>query len=172
MSDNKNELLPIVNEAGCCIGSMTRAKAHDGSKILHPVVHLHVLNTRKQLYLQKRPDWKDIQPGKWDTACGGHVDFGEDVRSALARETKEELGMTDYVPQFIKSYVFESSKEKELVNVFTTEFDGEVNPSDELDGGRFWDLPEISDMIGKEVFTPNFENEFKEVVLPHISAMR
>lgn len=53
-----------------------------------------------------------------------------------------------------------------------TEFDGEVNPSDELDGGRFWDLQEISDMIGKEVFTPNFENEFKEVVLPHISAMR
>ena len=56
--------------------------------------------------------------------------------------------------------------------VFMTEFDGEVNPSDELDGGRFWDLQEISDMIGKEVFTPNFENEFKEVVLPHISAMR
>ena len=172
MLDNNEELVPIVNEQGECIGSMTRAKAHDGSKILHPVVHLHVLNSKKQLYLQKRPNWKFIQPSKWDTACGGHVDFGENVYSALARETKEELGITDYVPTFIKSYVFESSKEKELVNVFITEFDGEISPSDELDGGRFWDLQEVNDTIGKEVLTPNFEKEFKEVVLPHISTMR
>ncbi len=172
MSDNKDELLPIVNEDGNCIGSMTREKAHDGSKILHPVVHLHVLNARKQLYLQKRPEWKDIQPGKWDTACGGHIDFGEDLHSALAREAKEELGITGYIPKFIKSYIFESSKEKELVNVFMTEFYGEISPSEELDGGRFWDLQEINKMMGKNVFTPNFENEFKEVVFPQISAMR
>ncbi len=172
MSDNKDELLPIVNEDGNCIGSMTREKAHDGSKILHPVVHLHVLNARKQLYLQKRPEWKDIQPGKWDTACGGHIDFGEDLHSALAREAKEELGITGYIPKFITSYIFESSKEKELVNVFMTEFYGEISPSEELDGGRFWDLREINKMMEKNVFTPNFENEFKEVVFPQISAMR
>lgn len=40
--------------------------------LLHPVVH-HLFNFRGELYLQKRPEWKDIQPGRWDTAVGGHV---------------------------------------------------------------------------------------------------
>ena len=45
------------------VGSATRGECHDGSKRLHPVVHLHVFNTQGQLYLQRRPQWKDIQPG-------------------------------------------------------------------------------------------------------------
>ena len=45
--------------------------------LLHPVVHLHVMREGGFLYLQKRAMDKDIQPGKWDTAVGGHVDFGE-----------------------------------------------------------------------------------------------
>ena len=51
--------------------------------LLHPVVHLHLFNSRGELYLQKRPEWKDIQPGRWDTAVGGHVDYGETVDEKL-----------------------------------------------------------------------------------------
>lgn len=171
MKDNEKELLPIVNESGDCIGVMTRAEAHGGSKILHPVVHLHIINSQKQIFLQKRPCWKDIQPNKWDTACGGHIDYGEDVHTALLREVNEELGITNYIPHFIKSYIFESSKEKELVNVFATKYDGAINTSDELDGGKFWTTQEITDMTGKGVLTPNFENEFQDVLLPYIKAI-
>lgn len=164
-SDNKAELFPLVDEEGNILGSMTRGEAHDGSKKLHPVVHLHLFNSRGELYLQKRPDWKDIQPGKWDTACGGHVDLGESVGMALRREVREELGITDFSPRFIKKYVFESSRERELVNVHTAVYDGEVCPSaDELDGGRFWTREEIAANIGKGVFTPNFESEYQAVI--------
>jgi hypothetical protein len=31
---------------------------HGGSMILHPVVHLHVMNSHKHLFLQKRPKRK------------------------------------------------------------------------------------------------------------------
>lgn len=132
--DNKNELFPIVDTEGNVIGSILRSEAHNGSKILHPVVHLHVFNSKGELFLQHRPAWKDIQPDKWDTACGGHIDYGESVDKALQREVKEELGMTDYEPKFIKRYVFESQREKEMVNVFYTVYDGKVSPSEgELD---------------------------------------
>lgn len=163
MKDNKDEMFPLVDEQGNIIGAISRGEAHDGSKKLHPVVHLHVFNSNGDLYLQKRPAWKDIQPSKWDTACGGHIDLGEDVKTALKREVREELGITDFTPQDMGHYVFESAREKELVYVHKTIYDGEVQPSkDELDGGKFWSRDEILANIGKNVFTPNFENEYTE----------
>lgn len=163
MKDNKDEMFPLVDEQGNIIGAISRGEAHDGSKKLHPVVHLHVFNSNGDLYLQKRPAWKDIQPSKWDTACGGHIDLGEDVKIALKREVREELGITDFTPQDMGHYVFESAREKELVYVHKTIYDGEVQPSkDELDGGKFWSRDEILNNIGKNVFTPNFENEYSK----------
>jgi isopentenyldiphosphate isomerase len=143
MTDNKNEEFPIVDEMGNILGAITRGHAHDGSKILHPVVHLHVFNSKGDLYLQHRPAWKDIQPDKWDTACGGHVDLGESVNQALHREVREELGITDFEPESLGHYVFESQREKELVYVHRCVYDGEVKPSqEELAGGRLIPMAE------------------------------
>lgn len=164
--DNQEEKFPIVNEQGEVIGSATRGECHSGSKLLHPVVHLHVFNSKGDIYLQRRPAWKDIQPGKWDTAVGGHIDFGETPEEALRREVREELGITDFVPVPIDKYVFESQREKELVYVNRTTYDGEIRPStDELDGGRFWTLQEIREAMGKGLLTPNFESEFQRCFL-------
>lgn len=163
-SDNNEEMFPIVDEEGTITGAATRGECHGGSKLLHPVVHLHVFNSRGELYLQKRPEWKDIQPGKWDTAVGGHVDLGESVEVALKRETGEELGITDFTPELLTNYVFESTRERELVFVHKTVYDGDIRPSDELDGGRFWTVDEIREQLGKGVFTPNFEGEIEQVL--------
>jgi len=161
MKDNSAEIFPIVDEEGNVIGSATRGECHSGSHILHPVVHLHVFNSKGEVYLQKRPDWKDIQPGKWDTAVGGHIDYGETPETALRREVREELGITGFTPEHIGHYVFESQRERELVYVNKTVYDGPVRPSEEeLDGGRFWSMAEIRDSLGKGVLTPNFESEF------------
>lgn len=165
MKDNPNEIFPIVDEDGNILGQVTRGHAHDRSKILHPVVHLHVFNSRGELYLQHRPAWKDIQPDKWDTAVGGHIDLGESVGDALKREVREELGITEFTPESLGHYVFESNREKELVYVHRCIYDGPISPSkNELSGGRFWSPEEISSNIGKGIFTPNFESEYLKVL--------
>ena len=160
MKDNNQEVFPVVNDEGAVVGRATRGECHSGSKLLHPVVHLHVFDSQDRLYLQQRPLWKDIQPGKWDTAVGGHVDYGEEVGDALCREVREELGIEDFVPEFLLRYVFESERERELVHVYRTTYDGDIRPTVELDGGRFWTLDEIREAMGKGVLTPNFESEF------------
>ena len=171
--DNLQEIFPIVDENGAVIGSATRGECHSGSRLLHPVVHLHVFNSQGDIYLQRRPEWKDVQPGKWDTAVGGHIDYGETPEVALRREVREELGITDFTAKFVDKYVFDSKRERELVYVNRTIYDGEIHPStEELDGGRFWTMQEIREAIGKGVLTPNFESEFQRCFGKELGMMK
>lgn len=165
-SDNPLELLPIVDEDGNTLGTATRAECHAGlTRPLHPVVHLHVFDPEGRIYLQQRPVWKDIQPGKWDTAVGGHIDPGESIETALRREAREELGIEGFNPEPVAKYVFESSRERELVNSFRTVWDAPINPSEETAGGRFWSIDELRVAIGHDILTPNCEQELTTYLL-------
>ncbi len=161
--DDGNEMFPIVDERGNVVGSATRGECHGGSMLLHPVVHLHVFNPRGELYLQLRPKWKDIQPGRWDTAVGGHISLGEGVDEALRREAMEELGLEGFEATPFQPYVFQSDRERELVCPHRTVWDGPITPSAETDGGRFFTLQEIREGLGKGLFTPQFEQEFQRL---------
>lgn len=158
------ELFPLVSVTGEVTGCATRTYCHSGAKPLHPVVHLHILNSRGELYLQLRAMSKDIQPGKWDTAVGGHVGYGETIESALKREAREELNITEFQAAPLLTYVFESEIEKELVHSFLARLDTGMSPDpQELADGRFWSLSEIIAHLGKNIFTPNFEQEFQRI---------
>ncbi len=158
------ELFPIVDEQGNTIGKATRKECHGGTFYLHPVVHLHVFNSKGELYLQKRSMSKDIQPGKWDTSVGGHVDYGEEVETALRREAREELGISEYEPKLLCRYIWQSAREKELVNDFYCIYDGDFNIDPvEIDEGRFWSFEDVEANLDTQVFTPQFNGEFERI---------
>lgn len=156
------EWLPLINERGGIIGKAPRSACHRGEKLLHPVVHLHVLNNQKHIYLQKRPMNKLVQPGKWDTAVGGHISVGETLETALKREAWEEIGLTQFSAKLVKTYRWDSEIESELVYAFIThDFKSIHLHSDEVVEGRFWTPKQIESNIGQGIFTPNFENEYQ-----------
>ena len=158
------EYFPVVEPSGWGRGRSTREYCLGGAKPLHPVIHIHIIDRFSRIYLQKRSMKKDIQPGKWDTAVGGHVSYGESVVEAVYREAFEELRLMEFNPIYIETYQFESSVEKEMVSVFAAVGTYDLTPDmDEVDEGRWWPVEEIDANIGKGVFTPNFESEFQMI---------
>lgn len=159
---SNDEIFPLVDEEGNVIGQATRKECHNGSKLLHPVIHLHVFNKKGELYLQKRAATKDIQPDKWDSSVGGHIDLGETPQTAAKREAREEIGLYDIQIHYIRKYIIETDIERELTYCFYTSTDQMPTiDKDEVSDGRFWTLDEISSNLNKNIFTPNFELDFK-----------
>jgi isopentenyldiphosphate isomerase/intracellular septation protein A len=156
------EWLPVVEEDGKIIGKAPRSLCHKGDKILHPVVHLHVFNPQGHIYLQKRPLQKLVQPGKWDTAVGGHISFGEDLETALRREAYEEIGLENFSAKPLGSYRWDSDIESELVYYFISyDFQKIRLHSEEVVEGRFWSPSQVERQMGQDIFTPNFEYEYR-----------
>lgn len=172
VASEAGECFPVVQPNGLVIGRSSRAYCHSGAKPLHPVVHIHIIDRFSRIYLQKRSMNKDIQPGKWDTAVGGHVAYGEGIMEAVFREASEELGFMEFNPIHIMTYEFESSVEREMVCVFAAVGSYELHPDpEEVAEGRWWPLEEIDAGIGKGVFTPNFESEFQMIRKPLLALL-
>lgn len=162
---NVEEILPEVDKDGKIIGKMTRKEAHSGTKRLHPVIHLHIFNDKGAVLLQKRSMNKEIQPGKWDTAVGGHISLGEKIEDALERETMEELGLKDVKFHFLTKYIWDYEIESELVFVFSAFVnDFSFVKNEEVDEVKYWTKPEITKNLKKGVFTANFEIEFAKII--------
>jgi isopentenyldiphosphate isomerase len=158
----EKEFVPVVNETGTVLSKALRSEVHNGSRLLHPVVHLHVLNDINSLLLQKRSQSKLIQPGKWDTAVGGHVSFNESIEAALKKEAFEEIGLENFDAEFLEMYVWKSDVEAELVYLFITHVHRSFTaaPTAEVEEVRAWTKPEIENRINSGIFTPNFVHEF------------
>lgn len=161
----KDKFLEVFDEHGNRKGFASRAKCHCNKSLIHRVVHLLILNSKGELYLQKRAQNKDIQPGKWDISVGGHINIGEDPEEALKREAEEELGIKNFQYKFCYSYLNRSDVETELVYTYSCIYNDKIiiNPK-EISEGRFWDIDKIKKRLGTGIFTPNFENEFRNLI--------
>ncbi|MDC7126625.1 MAG: NUDIX domain-containing protein [Spirochaetales bacterium] len=159
------EIFDIVDENDVVIGQAERSEVHGNPELFHRVAHVHVFNRFGYLFLQKRSKNKDLQPGKWDTSVGGHVDSGESYLAAAVRETAEELGII--VPEkqfeFLYKYSFTNDYESELVSTYRIIWDRDFHLQEsELDDGRFWSMEEIQ-ASSESFFTPNFLSEFDKL---------
>jgi len=159
-----SEMLPVVDENGLIKGQASREDCHR-LKLLHPVVHLHIIDHFENIYLQKRSAQKELYPKKWDFAVGGHIIYGELCEEALYRETREEIGLKEFNPIYLETYICEVESVYELVNVYAAvgHFDNLTTNKEEIEEGRWWDIPEAEAKFGRNIFTPVFEREFKQI---------
>ena len=160
------EYFDIYDEAGKHLGTALRSECHGNPALIHCTAHVVVKHPETgALLLQKRRMDKDIQPGKWDTAVGGHLDAGETFEAAALRELSEELGVTEKVTLI---HLFDSKIrndiESENVRIFGVELAGPFNfQQSEIDDVRFFTAGELDDPAFKEKCTPNLITELAEL---------
>jgi isopentenyl-diphosphate delta-isomerase type 1 len=160
MTDS-DELLDIVNNDDEVIGTAPRKACHGNPALIHRAVHVLVFNSSGELLLQKRAADKDIQPGKWDTSVGGHLDPGEQYLAAAYREMSEELGLTGLPLTYLYRSFIRNRIESENVQTYLAITDDDiVYERSEISEVRFWKHDQIDQALGQGIFTPNFEEEW------------
>lgn len=153
-----------MEPSGLVYGRATRDWCHSGSKVLHPVVHLHIVDRFGKIYLQKRAMTKDLLPGYWDTAVGGHVTYGEQAVEALYREAAEELGLHAFNPIPLDTYTYQTERDSEFVFIYGMVGHPDIAPDEaEVSEGKWWSQEEVAAAFGKKILTPNFEWEFPQI---------
>jgi isopentenyldiphosphate isomerase len=162
---NNTEMFEIVDDNDRVVGVAPRNKCHGNPELVHRTAHVVVFSSCGKILLQKRSADKDIQPGKWDTAVGGHLAPGETYLQAARREMHEEIGLPeDQQLNILFDNRIRNTVESENVRVFRTVSDGPFNPqSEEIDQLRFWTRGEIRRALGTDTFTPNLETELLQI---------
>jgi len=163
LSDRDDEILDLVDDRNRVIGRVRRGNVHGNPSLQHRAVHVFVRNRDGDLFLQKRSANKHIQPGKWDTSVGGHVETGQSYEEAARKEAAEELGIPADASirlKFSHDYVWKSDVETEHIRTFFLEYEGpfKLQP-EEVTEGRFWTVGELKAAAGSGILTPNLEEE-------------
>ena len=160
------EYLDIFDSRGNCIGQALRSECHGNPELLHHVAHVVVLHPETgAMLLQKRSKDKFIQPGKWDTAVGGHLDCGESFEDGALRELREELGVTGEVTL---KYLFDSQIRNEIesedARVFKAVSEGPFDfQREEIDEVRFFTPEELCSPEVRQGFTPCLIGELERL---------
>lgn len=158
VAQSEGEQFDVVDEKNQVIGQATRQEIH-AQGLRHRAAHIFVINRHKAVLLQKRSEWKDRQPGKWDSSAAGHLDAGEDYDTAAQRELAEELGVSDC--ELINVAEFPASEQNgwEFVNLYAVRYDGRFRfPAAEVDSVQWFDIAHIEAWLARrpDDFSPAF----------------
>jgi 16S rRNA (adenine1518-N6/adenine1519-N6)-dimethyltransferase len=152
-----DEMFDVVDENNVVVGQKPRSEVH-ARGLRHRAVHVFVFNVLGELYLQKRSIRKDTSPGLWDSSASGHLDVGEDCRSAAERELVEELGIKKSV-QEIGDLEACKATGWEFVRLFRAEHGGPFSsPCSEVETGMFMLPQNVAQWVERrpQDFSPGF----------------
>lgn len=113
------ELLDVLDENGNKAGIVeTRDEVHRKG-LWHKTVHIWVVNSKRDILLQKRSAEKKTNPNMWTTSASGHLSAGDESIDGAVRELYEEIGIKADKNEL--KYLFTVSEEKVLGDIINKE---------------------------------------------------
>lgn len=165
-----SEIFEIFNDKNERVGTALRSEVHKKG-LYHRGAIIFLVNSKGNIFLQKRSENKDTSPGCWDYSTGEHLKPGETFEEAALRGLKEELGVSHpKVRQLrgpkLNSFVHENGAiDKEFDSLFIAETDEAISlDREEISEGRFFTEEEIDQDVKnkRRKFTKFFLTEWPE----------
>jgi len=157
------EFLDIVDDQDRVLSRAPRSRVLRDYHI-HRAVMFFVFDNEERVFVNQRSDTKDIYPGYWSIAFGGHVLSGESYDDAARREIREEVGLGVPARQ-IGGFQKRTADERENVKVYGVTADREpVLFADEIAQGQFMTLAELNQMIPRFDFLPETADLLKILI--------
>src|SRR6201987_2882676 len=157
------ESLQVVDEHDHPIRGVDRATVH-AEKLLHRAVHIFVLNSAGELFLQRGSYRKDTFPRKWDSSAAGHVDLGGFYDVCANRELREELGLSAD-PLEIPRVAASEKTGQEFIRVYLAQAEDVVDLNEqEIETGGFFPLSIVDEWVESrpEDFASGFLECYRE----------
>jgi isopentenyl-diphosphate delta-isomerase len=159
----KRELLEAVDENCNPITLLTREEIHKKG-YYHKTVHIFLFNKKGEVYLQKKSQEVDENPGLWTSSASGHVLAGESFLITAQRELKEELSIKVKLEEVIRVNPPETPT-RQCIALFVGHTNKIPKPNPlEVEEGRFFSIEEVDKLIQTkpEIFTPAFKFLWKK----------
>ncbi len=165
LSSPATELVDQLDEQGSVVGPVTRRDMRAGN-LRHRSVAVVVVNSRRELLVHRRADWKDVWPSRWDLAFGGVVAAGEAWEDAAVRELTEEAGVA--VPlEYLGEDAYADHEVQELTRVYLARTDGPFRHDDgEVTETAWVPLADLSAWMAEHPLCP--DNQV--MVVPRLDA--
>ncbi len=161
------EMLDIVDDQDRVLSRAPRSRVLRDYHI-HRAVMFFVFDDQEQVLVNQRSEQKELYPGHWSIAFGGHVLAGESYEAAVRREIKEEVGLENPA-RLITSFQKRTADERENVKVYAVTAEREpVLFPEEIAQGRFMSLAEINEMLSRFDFLPETPTLLK-ILIEHTS---
>lgn len=156
-------LLDEVDEHDVPTGrQVTKQEAHDG-KLWHRCIAIYVFDPQGRLYMQVHKKGG----GLLDHSVGGHVDTGEDYKTAAYREAEEELGLQgEELTELATGYYSDEAVMMHRFGIYECHPgpNWKFVPNDEVEEIIPMTLEEVFAKVeaSPELFTGGFRNTLKE----------
>jgi isopentenyl-diphosphate delta-isomerase len=166
-----SDTLILVDKDDKEIGYETKENCHYIKPKLHRAFSVFLFNSNGEMLITKRSGKKKTWPGFWSNSCCSHPRKGEEVKDAVSRRIKEELGISvplSYLFKFEYSAQYDREwGEHELDHVFVGEYSGKVTPNkDEISDWKFIPVDDLLKDMRKnpDSYTPWFRMSVERVL--------
>ncbi len=89
----QEEFFDILDEQGNKTGKIKSRTAVHKDGDWHRAVHIWIINSKREILLQRRCPTKDSDPNMLDMSCAGHLTTGDTPIIGALRELEEELSL-------------------------------------------------------------------------------
>jgi isopentenyl-diphosphate delta-isomerase len=164
---SESEELILVDADDAEIGTLSKARCHDGDGVLHRAFSLFIFNDEGELLLQQRSASKRLWPLYWSNSCCSHPRAGETMDEAVGRRLAEELGLEGEL-EFVYKFSYEArygeaGSENELCSVYLGRMAAEpVTNENEIAAIRYVPAGDLDRELkaDSDAFTPWFRLEW------------